>query len=150
MFKNTVAIPRWCCSRRFGKDESSTVPETRQVPGSPQEWIARAKGDLALARAPLPEGGFYEDLCFHAHQAAEKAVKSVYLRFAWAFRYVHDLEELMTGLRQHGLVVPAEVEEAVVLTNYAFEARYPGLGEAVALAERVVQWAEPFLESKFP
>jgi hypothetical protein len=43
----------------------------------------RAKGDLALARAPLPEGGFYEDLCFHAQQAAEKALKSVYLHFAW-------------------------------------------------------------------
>lgn len=135
------------------------MSETRQVPGSPQEWIARAKGDLALARAPLPEGGFYEDLCFHAQQAAEKALKSVHLHFAWAFRYVHDLEELITALRQHGLVVPAEVEEAVVLTSYAFEARYPGLAEAIteedhrralALAERVVQWAETLLESKSP
>lgn len=132
------------------------MPETRQVAGSPQEWIARAKGDLALARAPLPEGGFYEDLCFHAQQAAEKALKSVYLHFAWAFRYVHDLEELMTGLRQQGLSVPADVEEAVVLTSYAFESRYPGFGEAVSeeeyrraleLAARVVQWAETLLES---
>lgn len=135
------------------------MPETRQVPGSPQAWIARAKGDLALARAPLPEGGFYEDLCFHAQQAAEKALKSVYLHFAWPFRYVHDLEELMTGLRRHGLPVPAEVEEAVVLTSYAFEARYPSLGEAVTedehrraleLAARVLHWAEKLLESKSP
>jgi HEPN domain-containing protein len=57
------------------------------------------------------EGGFYEDLCFHAQQAAEKALKSVYLHFAWAFRYVHDLEELMTGLRRHGLLVPRPCDD---------------------------------------
>ncbi|MGH9198654.1 MAG: HEPN domain-containing protein [Acidimicrobiia bacterium] len=84
----------------------------------------------------MPEGGFYEDLCFHAQQAAEKALKSVYLHFGWAFRYVYDLEELMTGLRQHGSLVPAAVEEAVVLTSYALEARYPGLAEAVTEAVR--------------
>jgi HEPN domain-containing protein len=121
------------------------------IPGSPEEWLARAKGDLALARAPLPEGAFYEDLCFHAQQAAEKALKSVYLRQGWSFRYVHDLEELTTGLRQNGLAVPREVEEGIVLTSYAFEARYPGVGESVTeeeyrqalgMAEEVVRWAE--------
>jgi HEPN domain-containing protein len=76
------------------------VPEMRPVPGSPQEWIARAKGDLALAQAPLPEGGFYEDLCFHAQQAAEKALKSVYLHFAWDFRYkVTNADELVWNKR---------------------------------------------------
>jgi HEPN domain-containing protein len=45
--------------------------------GSAFDWPARAKGDLALARIALPEGGFYEDLCFHAQQTAEKALKAV-------------------------------------------------------------------------
>ncbi len=88
------------------------MPQDRPIPGSPGEWLARARGDLALARTPLPEGGFYEDLCFHAQQAAEKALKSVYLHKAWSFRYVHDLEELITGLRQNGLAVPEDVEPA--------------------------------------
>jgi HEPN domain-containing protein len=132
------------------------VPQGRPIPGSPQEWLARARGDLALARAALPEGGFYEDLCFHAQQAAEKALKAFYLSRGWAFRYVHDLEELITGLRQHGLKVPIEIDHAVVLTSYAFEARYPGLGEPVTeeeykqalnLAERVVRWVEPLVGS---
>ena len=52
--------------------------ENRLAPGSPQEWLARAKGDLALAGAPLPPGAFYEDLCFHAQQAAEEALKATY------------------------------------------------------------------------
>jgi len=54
------------------------MPQDRPAPGSPQEWLSRAKGDLAMARVPLPEGVFYEDLCFHAQQAAEKAFKGVY------------------------------------------------------------------------
>jgi len=133
------------------------VPQDRRSPGSPAEWLARARGDLSLASAPLPEGGFYEDLCFHAQQAAEKALKSVYLHHGWAFRYVHDLEELITGLRQNGLDVPEEIEEAVTLTSYAFEARYPGLGEPVTqeeyrqalnVATRVVSWVESLLEGE--
>ena len=42
------------------------MPQDRPVPGSAEDWLARAKGNLAIARAPLPEGAFFEDLCFHA------------------------------------------------------------------------------------
>ena len=115
--KTTEIIPRWCCAQHSGKEESSTVPQDRPIRGSPQEWLARARGDLALARAPLPLGDFYEDLCLHAQQAAEKALKAVYLHCGWTFRYVHDLEELITGLQQNGLRVPEAVEDAVVLTS---------------------------------
>lgn len=131
------------------------MPENKSIPGSAEEWLARAQGDLALARAPLPVGAFYEDLCFHAQQAAEKALKAVYLVHGWTFRYVHDLEELVTGLRERDLPVPDDVARAVVLTGYAFEVRYPGFGErvtvdeyqqAVALAQGVVQWADTLVE----
>jgi len=127
------------------------MPQDRPTPGSPQDWLARAKGDMAIARAPLPEGAFYEDLCFHAQQAAEKALKAVYRHHGWAFEYTHDLGELVAGLKRQGLEIPAEVEEAVVLTSFAWEARYPGLGEpvpleeyreALRLCEGVVTWAE--------
>jgi len=127
------------------------MSSNRPLPGSAEDWLSRARGDLALARVPLPEGGYYEDLCFHAQQAAEKAIKSVYVKHGWTFRYVHDLDELLTGLKRREVDVPTSVEEATVLTPYAFEARYPSLAEplteeeyrrAVALAERVVHWAE--------
>jgi len=29
------------------------MPQPRSVPGSASDWLARAKGDLALARGPL-------------------------------------------------------------------------------------------------
>jgi HEPN domain-containing protein len=127
------------------------MPQDRPAPGTPQDWLARAESDLALARLPLPQGAFYEDLCFHAQQAAEKALKAVCQQHGWTFRYTHDLAELVADLKRHGLDVPPEVDEATVLTSFAWEARYPGLGEpvseeeyreAIRHAQAVVSWAE--------
>jgi HEPN domain-containing protein len=123
----------------------------RPPPGTAQDWLARARSDLALARLPLPQDAFYEDLCFHAQQAAEKALKAIYQHNGWTFRYTHDLGELVTDLKRRRLAVPVEVDEAVILTSFAWETRYPGLGEpvneeeyqdAVRHAEAVVTWAE--------
>jgi HEPN domain-containing protein len=127
------------------------MPQDRPVPGSAEDWLTRAKGDLAIARAPLPEGAFLEDLCFHAQQAAEKALKAVYQHRGWTFRYTHDLEELIAGLKEKGLDLPPEVVEADALTSFAWESRYPGLSEpvtddeykeALQQASTVVAWAE--------
>ena len=127
------------------------MPQDRPAPGTAQDWLARARSDLALARLPLPQGAFYEDLCFHAQQAAEKALKAVYQHHRWTFRYTHDLGELTADLKREGLTVPAEVEEAIVLTSFACEARYPGFNEpvseeeyrdAIHHAQTVVIWAE--------
>jgi HEPN domain-containing protein len=124
--------------------------QDRLMPGSAEDWLARAEGDLALARAPLPKGAFYEDLCFHAQQAAEKAIKAIYQHYGKSFRYTHDLDELITGLQNEGIIIPSEVMEAALLTAYAWEARYPGLSEPVTVeeyrealrqAEVVLQWA---------
>lgn len=127
------------------------MPPDGLVPGSAYDWLNRAKGDLALASAPLPEGGFYEDLCFHAQQAAEKALKALYQKQGWKFRFTHDLGELITGLESQGLSIPQEITETVVLTSFASEMRYPGFGEpvtkeeyeeAVQQAKAVVEWAK--------
>lgn len=127
------------------------MPQTKPSPGSAEDWLARARGDLALAKAPLPEGAFYEDLCFHAQQATEKALKAVYQHHGWTFHYTHDLGQLISELRGKGLKVPSKIDESVDLTTYASESRYPGLGEpvtteeyheALRLAEAVVSWAQ--------
>lgn len=96
------------------------MPQGRPAPGTPQDWLARARSDLAIARLPLPAGACYEDLCFHAQQAAEKALKAVYQYHGWTFRYTHDLEELVTGLERQGLVVPSDTAQQV-----AFEYQGP-------------------------
>ena len=130
------------------------MPQDRPPPGSAGEWLRRARSNLVLARMELPEDGLYEDLCFHAQQAAEKSLKAIYQHHGWTFRYVHDLEELLTGLSGHGVEIPDGIERCLDLTSYASEARYPGLYEpvtsaehsqAVQIAEQVLQWAESHL-----
>jgi HEPN domain-containing protein len=66
------------------------------------------------------------------------------------FRFIHDIGELASLLEKNGEVLPEIVKEAVELTEFAVEARYPGPFEpvteeehrrAVHLARAVVEWA---------
>lgn len=123
----------------------------RSKPGSPEEWLAHAESDLNLARLGKGRDDVLpEQVCFHAQQAAEKALKAVLRRRKIEFPFIHDMEALLEIMTQSGLVVPADVAEAGALTPYAVEARYPGyeeeitpsqVAEAIRLAERVVTWA---------
>lgn len=125
------------------------TPE-RHEPDDPREWLNRARGNLIRARAKLA-GVYLEDLCFDAQQAAEKALKAVFIHCRLDFPYTHDLGRLVTILQQQGEAIPLAVEEARRLTPYASLARYPAWvepvtevehTEAVALAQTVVDWAE--------
>ena len=122
--------------------------------GEAREWLRRAESSLMLARQDKPESVDWADLCYLAQQAAEKAVKAVYRLVERPHRYTHNLEELGSGLEKAGLSIPDVVKEAVVLTRYAVETRYPTIGElvtedeyreAVALAQGVVDWARGLL-----
>lgn len=126
-------------------------PECRD-PTDPAEWLRRARSNLARAKADrgLPDV-LYEDLCFDAQQAAEKAMKAVLVHRKFPFPKTHRIAELLTFLHQAGATVPEEVRLAGILTGYAVETRYPGpiedvtaeeYAEAVALAEGVLRWAE--------
>ena len=93
-------------------------PESRSL-SLPSDWLRRARSDLALAKAPLPTDVLYADLCFHAQQAAEKAIKAVYRARRCGFRYTHDISELLDGLALQGVLVPQEIREAATLTDFA-------------------------------
>jgi HEPN domain-containing protein len=129
----------------------STPPPDALPEVGPHEWLRRAKGNLARAKQPKPEEGFWEDLCFDAQQAAEKAVKAVLLFAGVVFPFVHDLGELLTLAARAGIDVPQELWGADQLSEFAVVTRYPGgrvpvdedeYRRAVALAEQVVRWAE--------
>ncbi len=118
--------------------------------GSAEDWLARAVGKLLLARQPLPEGGYWEDLCFMAQQAAELAIKAVYWHMELRPAFVHDLGHLLDGLEEKGLNIPDAVREAAKLSVYATHLRYPGTSgfvtqenhqDVLATAETVVAWA---------
>jgi HEPN domain-containing protein len=123
------------------------------APGSPADWLRRARSDLALASITPPAGVLYSELCFHAQQAAEKSLKAVLIRHGIEFRKVHDLDYLITLLPSQ-TPLPPEAEEVVALTGYAVMFRYPGdyeeitaeeHREAVQLAWSVYRWAEQII-----
>ena len=119
-------------------------------PDDPREWLNRALSDLRLA-STSPEGVYYEDLCFHTQQAAEKAIKALLIRRGVQFPYVHDLAQLLTLVERSGLPIPDNVRQAERLTRYAVMARYPGLEprvnrpeyeEALTQSAEVLRWVE--------
>jgi HEPN domain-containing protein len=125
------------------------MARNRLLPNDPREWLNRAQSNLARAQGPLPNV-YLEDLCFDAQQAAEKAIKAVFIAHALPFPYIHDLGRLLTLLAQAGVRVPKYVSESDRLTRFAVEARYPGLSgpvtksdhrRAVRIATGVVGWA---------
>lgn len=119
--------------------------------GSAEEWLNRAKSNLALAKQPKSEEIYFEDLCFETQQAAEKALKAVLISKKITFRFVHDLAELLTLLEQNGINLPEDIRTAAALTDYSVEERYLGpfepvteneFKEALHIAEAVIVWAE--------
>lgn len=119
-------------------------------PDDPNEWLARARSDLIIAEAQLT-GARIEDLCYHAQQAAEKALKAVLLKRTDRFPYIHDVAELLNQVQKAGMHIPDEVLDAAELTPYAVEGRYPGFDDlldrqdqdkAAQIAMNVIIWAE--------
>jgi HEPN domain-containing protein len=119
--------------------------------GTPEEWMIRSKSNLNMARQTKAAGVLWEDHCFQAHQAAEKALKAVYQSRGLLFEFVHDIRRLIVGLEKARISVPPEVRQAAELNSFIFETRYPDsveplteddLKAAVILAETVVRWAE--------
>jgi len=121
----------------------------RLEPTDPREWINRAKSSLFHAESRV-DGVYLEDLCFDAQQAAEKAIKAVLLSRKIRFPYVHDIQVLLSALHGEGHDVPPAVWEAVTLTPFAVQTRYPSVGSdvteeqyiaALQVADVVVVWA---------
>jgi HEPN domain-containing protein len=122
----------------------------RRSPDDPAEWLGRARSSLNLSSAKTP-GVLYEDLCFQVQQAAEKALKAVFVSRKIPYPYTHDINALLSGLEQHGIAIPEPLWRAVTLTSYASNTRYPGTTTpvtkeeytgAVRPAQDVLLWAE--------
>ena len=109
------------------------------------------KGSSLWPACRYPLVAIWRDLCFCAQQAAELAIKAVYLQQRWTFAYIHDLGRLLDELEQQGMQIPPEVQEADQLSLYAVQTRYPGTytpitraeyADALSTATAVVAWAE--------
>jgi HEPN domain-containing protein len=96
----------------------------KSTPGSPSQWIAHAESDLRLARLGAEDSAVLrEQVCFHAQQAAEKALKAILLSRKIDFPYTHDIKGLIRIAETNGVVIPSAIQQAAVLTPYAVETR---------------------------
>jgi HEPN domain-containing protein len=123
----------------------------------PRAWMKRAYSNLSLAQKRRGKDIMLEDLCFNAQQAAEKALKAACIFQKLDFPKTHSIVRLLDILEASDVVLPEIVKSADVLTQYAVQTRYPGpieevtvaeYKEALALAAKVVFWADAFISAR--
>ncbi len=110
------------------------MPPEQALKGSPHDWLLHANSDLELARTGKSPKVLFETLCFHAHQAVEKAIKSVMVAHKVPIIKSHNIGALIKLLPEDIQRIP-ELKEAMSLTEYAVLSRYPGDLEPVTEKE---------------
>lgn len=124
--------------------------------GSAQDWLVYARSDLELARSGKVPGILLETLCFHAQQSAEKAIKAVLIHNGVPTIKSHNIGALL-NLIPDAVTIPTEIQECVILTDYAVVTRYPGNYEPISddeynaaldLAQSVLRWSEEQIRTK--
>jgi HEPN domain-containing protein len=118
-------------------------------------WMAKAHNDLVCIRNNIAGSEVPTDaVCFHAQQAAEKAVKALIAARGNAPQRTHDLTTLLNDARAAGWSVDPLRTPCDVVNPYSVTARYPGvnldpnLAEAIACAaagEEVVRMVKAML-----
>ncbi len=98
------------------------MPLTKYV----QDWLARADEDIKVAELALKEGGLPNPICFHAQQAAEKYLKGFLAFYEKHVRKIHDLQSLISECKKIDANFSDIEKEAVYLTQFYTETRYPG------------------------
>ena len=100
------------------------------VERSVRAWLDRARGDLQYVAFGIDRPDLIWGTCFHAQQAAEKALKGYLLWLgAEVIPRTHDLHRLARLIVEQGGQQPEE-EMLRFLNTYAVECRYPeGMAE---------------------
>jgi HEPN domain-containing protein len=113
------------------------------------KWIIKAEKDLSDAEFNLANGR-YEVAAFLAHQAAEKALKALYiLKFKRLWK-IHDLKELAVKVDAPKEII--KIGDALnphyIQTRYPVEVTYDEelAEEAVENAKKVVEWIKKKLK----
>lgn len=112
-----------------------------------RQWLAKADEDLALAHHIVASNApFLNAIGFHSQQAAEKYIKAYLVSIQVDFPKTHDIEALLKIIAGHNQTMAHSLEDAIALTDFGVEARYPAnlpelstaqAREAVKLADKV-------------
>lgn len=122
------------------------------------QWLEVAKEDLAVAKHL--KDTFYpkplEIICYHAQQAAEKAVKSIIIANGsqGGMPKKHDISFLMNQIKNMVEIPDEYYDYGDALTQYGVIVRYPHeiyidealMEQALEYAEKIVTWASSILQ----
>ena len=90
-------------------------------------WLSKVRNDLRAAQVDLDaQPPLIQDTLFHAQQAVEKSLKAFLVWHDRPFRKTHDINELSGPCVDIDPTLSAILAEAVILTRYAWQSRYPG------------------------
>jgi HEPN domain-containing protein len=84
--------------------------------GTPVEWLRRAKSNLIRAKQPRLEGVFWEDLCFDAQQAVEKALKGLLTFYSITLEKLSQPRRFLVAAGGRAMVFPSG--SSTILRNY--------------------------------
>ena len=114
-------------------------------------WLKYARVDLDAGYALLRDPDHYpRQICFLAQQAAEKAIKAIFVWLDIKHPYSHDLDRLR-NLLPDGWRVKTQYPDLATLTIWAIVTRYPtempdiveaDARQALEMAERIYQLIE--------
>ena len=118
-------------------EESST---TR--PGDIGPWVYKAEGDFRTAtsmvrkrKEPAPD-----NVCFCAHQCAEKYLKAFLVLHRVRFPKTHSLQALLDFVTDIDSGLTSLQDDLIRLEPYAVEIRYPGENATVEESKEAVKY----------
>lgn len=92
-----------------------------------REWVRKAEIDFRTAGHLYQSGpDFTEGTAFHSQQAAEKYLKAFLVWHQIEFPKTHDIEALLRLTGKVDDKLPEILRDAVILTPYGVDYRYPG------------------------
>jgi HEPN domain-containing protein len=92
-----------------------------------QAWLAKAANDLLNIENNLRSTAVpWDTICFHAQQAAEKALKALLVARGEDVPRTHDLSALLGRCAAVGFVVDDLWDDCAELQPYSVLIRYPG------------------------
>jgi HEPN domain-containing protein len=99
-----------------------------------ESWIDRAKSSYELSKATISNNIYFEDLCYQAQQAAEKALKGLLIYYGVEPELTHNIGILLNELEKV-TEVDENIKETMDLTNYSVQTKYPGEYDAITKEE---------------